>query len=138
MQQVLPIGRDPPGWPRHRLIHGVVLGRREARALEELVGGVAPEPIFTRLEASDDGVTRRACVSGRMLTGRVVTTSNVSALGTPSEMKPPPAGRKALHAPCPAGWYVRSDGGVAHNRSRHESVFTWTTVIAQCCDANSD
>lgn|SRR5271166_606043 len=114
MQEVPPIGRDTPGRSWYGLIGGVMLWRCKPGPLEELIGGVAPEPVFARLEASDNGVTGRACVSGGMLARRVVTTPNMPALRTPAEVKPPTTGLQALDAASSAGCYVRNNGGIAH------------------------
>lgn len=150
MQHAPPIRRDAPSRSWDRLISGVMLGRCEVRAFEVLVCGVAKEPILTRLEASDDGVTGRSCVSGRMLAGRVVTTSDMPALCTPAQVKPPTAGGQALDAACSTGWHVRSNRGFAH-RARsptvveglaiapgRKGILTSSTVIPHSCGANTD
>src|SRR5262245_38426919 len=66
MHVQLPVAGYPPGRPRHRLVNGMMLRRRELRsAFVELVGLVAVEPLFARLEATDDGMTGRPSVGAR-------------------------------------------------------------------------
>jgi hypothetical protein len=47
---------------------------------------------------------------GRVLTRRVVATSDVAALRTPSEVQPPTPGLETLHATRPARWNIWIDG----------------------------
>ena len=66
--------------------------------LEELLVDVAPTPIFSGLEAPDDGVMRRVMVFRRVLVRRVVATADVTARQTEPEMHPAAVGFEALLA----------------------------------------
>jgi len=78
----------------------------QARPFRIGICPVVPKPIFARLEAADDRVTRRVRMRAGVLAGRVVAASNVTALRTPSEMEPPTSRGEALHATGPAWWHL--------------------------------
>src|SRR5260370_29022394 len=67
-------------------------------ALVHLLGLIVPEPLFTGLEAPDQPVPGRVGMRGGMLRWRIVTAADMPALGAPAQVKPPAAGRLALHA----------------------------------------
>jgi len=108
-QKTLPVGRNPAGWSRHRLVDRMVQWGREARSFDVLVRAVVPEPVFAWLEAADDGVTGRVCMRGRVFLERVVTTPDMTALGAAAQVQPPTTGREALDAAGSARRYVRND-----------------------------
>src|SRR5579862_1085330 len=58
-------------------------------ALNRLLLFIIEEPILAGLEAGDDRVSGCGRMFGRVLARRTVTTSDVPALRTPTEMKPP-------------------------------------------------
>jgi hypothetical protein len=53
---------------------------------------VIVEPVLTGLKAGYDRMPGRRCMLRCMLTGRAVAASDVPALRTPAEMKPPTFG----------------------------------------------
>jgi hypothetical protein len=66
---------------------------------------VIVEPILTRLEAGNDRMPCRRRMLGCMLARRTVAASDVPALRTPAEMKPPTSRRRqAFHTPI-AAWF---------------------------------
>src|SRR5215472_8261168 len=94
-----PVGRHSSGRAWHRLGGRTVLRWRQGGPVVKLVGLEAPEPVLTRLEASDDRVPGRGGVGARVLGRRRVAAADVPALGAPPQVEPPPAGRLALNAP---------------------------------------
>ena len=102
-QEVLPVGGNPSGGAGHGLVDGMMVGRCEARPFQVFVGSVVPEPILARLEAGDDGVTGGVRMRRRVLAGRVVAASDVAALRTPSEVKPPTPDSRHSTQPVPLG-----------------------------------
>jgi hypothetical protein len=101
-QQALPIRGHAPRRPGHRLIHWVVMLRRQVWPRKELSGAVVIEPAFPTLEACDNRVAAALMVLRCMLTRRIIATANVSAFGTAAEVQPPAAGFQALDAAGPA------------------------------------
>src|SRR6266516_5216153 len=94
-----PVGRDPAGRARERLIGGVAVRRDQIGAgLVKLVGLVIPEPGLPRLEAADDRVPGGRRVRARMLRWRAVAAADVPALGAPPQVEPPAAPLLALDA----------------------------------------
>jgi hypothetical protein len=63
----LPVMGHLPGRSGSRLARGVMLGRRERRALGHLVRPIVVVPVLAGFEARDDPMTRAAGVSTRML-----------------------------------------------------------------------
>ena len=62
------------------------------------------EPAFARFEAADDRVTRRVRMRCGVLGRRGVAAPDVTALGAPAQMQPPPAAGQAFNATGPARW----------------------------------
>ena len=85
VQQRFPIGwnsacgLDPPDANRRRQLH----------ALDHPLRFVIEEPILTRLEAGNDRMSCCRRMLGRMLARRTVAATDVPALLTPTEVKPP-------------------------------------------------
>jgi hypothetical protein len=78
--------------------------RKQPRTLNHLPLFVIVEPILTRLEGGNDWMPRCRGMLRSMLTRRAVAASDVPALGTPAEMKPPTFRRRqAFHTPI-AAW----------------------------------
>ena len=67
-------------------------------ALVELFGRVVPEPVLSRLEATDDAVLRALCMRRGMLARRGVAASDVAARCAAPQMEPPPPGFEAFDA----------------------------------------
>src|SRR5215469_145760 len=88
----------------------------------KLVGLEAPEPVLTRLEASDDRVPGRGGVGARVLGRRCVAAADVPALGAPPQVEPPAAARLAFHAPRTTRWYGRIDSRCSRHSSPSCSV----------------
>ena len=72
--------------------------RRQLRAFDHPLRFIIEEPILTRFEAGNDRMPCRRRMLGRMLARRTVAASDVPALRTPAEVKPPTfRGRQAFH-----------------------------------------
>ena len=54
MEVTLPVPGHPTRGSRHRLVERVVVWRSKHRALDELPGGVIPEPVLAGLVALGD------------------------------------------------------------------------------------
>jgi hypothetical protein len=80
----LPIRGNPSAGSRDRLLHRVMRRRREAWTRDKIFGPIVEEPVFTGLEARDDGVACLASVLGRMLSWGIVAASDVPTLGAAS------------------------------------------------------
>ena len=76
----------------------MTLGRRKRLAPDFGARPEIPEPCLAGLEASDDRVPRRQEMLGRMLVGRTVAASDVTALRTAPQMEPPRARGQTLPA----------------------------------------
>jgi hypothetical protein len=98
MQSLLPIGRNPSGRPRNRLLDRVMSRRREARSRRVILAPIVVKPVLTRLEARNDRVTRFTGVVACVLLRRVVTAADVTALCAPTEVEPPAADGFTLDA----------------------------------------
>ena len=66
---------------------------------------VVEEPVLARFKAGNDGMPCRRRMLRRMLTGRTIAASDVSALGTPAEMKPPTFRRRQAFHTSVATWF---------------------------------
>ena len=104
MEVPLPVGGDSSARTRRRLIERMMLWRGERGTLVELLGGVAPEPVLARLEATDHGMLIMGGVLARVLRGGRVAATDVSTLGAAAQVKPPAAFGQALDTAAPAGW----------------------------------
>ena len=62
------------------------------------------EPAFARFEAADDRVAGGSSMGRGVLSRRGVAAPDVTALGAPAQMQPPPAAGQALNAAGPARW----------------------------------
>ena len=89
MKLRLPIARHAPAGARYWLIQRVMCRRGERSARNILLASVVVEPILARLKARNDGVVSPPRVGRGVLARRVVTASDVAALGAPSQMEPP-------------------------------------------------
>jgi len=79
------------------------------RPLEGLFCTIVVKPVFARLEARDDRVTRGDVVFRGMLIWRAVTAADVTTFGASAKMEPPRARRRAFDAACSAGLGCRDD-----------------------------
>src|SRR5579863_10389233 len=68
--------------------------RKQLHTLDHSLLLVVVEPIFTRLEAGNDRMPCCRRMLGRMLARRTVAATDVPALRTPTEMKPPARRRR--------------------------------------------
>jgi hypothetical protein len=78
---LLPVSGNATPRTRHRLVTGVVVGRRQHRALQEVARRVVEEPIFIGFKTLDDRMPRVGSMMAGMLGGRRVATTDVAALG---------------------------------------------------------
>ena len=62
---------------------------KQLNALDHRALIIIVEPILTWLEAGNDRMLGRSCVPGCVLARRAIAASDVPALRTPTEMKPP-------------------------------------------------
>lgn len=116
VEVALPVARHLASWPGHGLVQGVVLGRGERGALENPLGPVVVVPVLRRFEAPDDPVAGRPGMGGRVLAGRRIAATDVTAGGTAPEMEPPAFGGEALDAALTARRHGRIDQGAGHQR----------------------
>jgi hypothetical protein len=96
MEVLFPVVRHFPGGPGSWLIERVMVGRGQRGTIAHLVGPVIVKPVFAGLKARDDQVARRPSVGARMLSGRVIATPDVAALGAAPQVKPPSISGEAL------------------------------------------
>src|ERR1700722_937391 len=89
VQQRFPIGWNSPCRSRRWLIVRMRMWGRQLHTLDHLPLLVIEEPILSRLEAGNDQMTCCRRMLGRMLARRTVAATDVPALCTPTEMKPP-------------------------------------------------
>jgi len=87
----------------NRLVLGVPAGRRKVLALRHLLRLVIVEPSLPGFKTGGNGVTCFPKMLRGVLTGRAITTSDVSTLGASAQVEPPPARSKALLATLAAG-----------------------------------
>src|SRR2546426_969456 len=80
-------------------VHGGRPSTRVGRGFHEQQVDVAPRPILSGLEASDDRMVGLVEVEGGVLPGRVVATADMPARQAQSQMDPLAARFKALLAP---------------------------------------
>src|SRR5258705_12840115 len=116
MEVAAPVGWAPASRAGHRLVHGVMLGRGQLRAVVELLLLVAPEPRLARLEAAHQRVAGGRGVGAGVLGRRAVTAADVPALGASAQVEPPAGDLVALHAAGAAGWHARVESwDVSHS-----------------------
>src|SRR5208283_2728267 len=91
VQERFPVGWHPSCGSRCGLTFWMRMWRKQLHTLDRnhALLLVIEEPILTRLEAGNNRMPCRRRMLGCMLTRRTVTASDVPALGTPTEMKPP-------------------------------------------------
>jgi hypothetical protein len=102
VQERLPVGWYPSGGSRCGLTFGMRMRRKQFPTFDRdhplLL--VIVEPVLTRLEAGNDRMPVCCRMLGCMLARRTITASNVPALRTPAQMKPPTFRRcQAFHTP---------------------------------------
>jgi hypothetical protein len=102
-EQVSPIARHSTARTGDCLVRGVARRRGKFGTLVVVVAVVVPEPVFARLERSDDRVPglspMRRGVSGK----RIVAATDVAAGRTPSQVHPPTARGVTLGTAVTAG-----------------------------------
>ena len=96
VKQILPVGGNAPSGPRHRLIERMRFWRRQAEAAEQVACAIVVEPSLPGFEAPDDRVPGLGVMLRGVLPGRTVATSDMAALGAPTQVKPPTARCQAL------------------------------------------
>jgi len=69
VQMALPIGGHTAGRAGDRLGERMAFGRSQRGSFEELFRAIVVEPLFSRLEASDHGVSRCLVMGARVLAG---------------------------------------------------------------------
>ena len=89
VQLRFPDVRHATARPRHRLVLGMRMRSGQRRTVHEFFRRVIVEPVFSRLPARDDRVSRRVEIRRRMLLRRVIAASDVSALRASAYMEPP-------------------------------------------------
>jgi hypothetical protein len=92
-----------------------MLGWGKSWTGNSLVGLVVVEPVLTWFEASDDRMTCRSRMSGRVLTRRRIAAPDVTARRAASEMEPPTALIHALDTAFTTGTHIRDDHPASHN-----------------------
>lgn len=116
MQLVLPVGRHPTGRSGHGLVQRVVVRWRQRRSFEVLLARVVPEPVLARFVAVDDRMPGVVGVVAGVLRRRRVAAADATAVGTPTEMEPPAAGRLAVDAARPTGRRGQVDLGLVRHQ----------------------
>ena len=90
--------------------------RGQFYSLNHLRRLIVPEPVLAWLKAGDDGVASLSSMSGAVLAGRTVTTTDVSAFRAAAQMQPPTVRCKALHTAGSTWLRLRIDSGMGlHN-----------------------
>jgi hypothetical protein len=107
MQTGLPVFRDPSFRSGHRLVLWMPARRNKLRPTDHLLSLIAPEPAFARLKAGRDRMSCRVKMLRGMLTGRAVTTADVSALRAAAQVQPPSTGSQTFGATWPVGLSAR-------------------------------
>jgi hypothetical protein len=116
VEEAFPVRGNSASRSGHGLVQRVVLRVCQARAIEELAGAVVVEPVLAGFESTDDWVAGRFGMGGSVLAGRVVATTDMSALSATSKVQPPTAGLEALDAPGTARSHSLDDGSISHRR----------------------
>ena len=91
-EQVGPVARHTTAGTGYGLVLGMALRWRKFGTLVVVIGLVVPEPVFARLERSDDRVPGLSPVLRRVPSQRIVAATNVAACRTPPQVHPPTAG----------------------------------------------
>jgi hypothetical protein len=110
MQTGLPVFRDPSFRSGRGLVLWMPARRSKLRPTDHLLSLIAPEPGFAGLKAGRDRMSRRVKVLRGMLTGRAVTTADMSALRATAQVQPPSIGSQTFGATCPARFSSRING----------------------------
>jgi hypothetical protein len=90
MQAGLPIFRHLSRRAGSGLVLRMPVRRSKLWPSDHLLSLIAPEPGFAGLKACRDRMPRPVKVLRGMLTGRAVTTSDMSALRAAAQVQPPP------------------------------------------------
>lgn len=115
VQLLLPVPRDVPFRPWHRLANGVVGGGSQRRARNKLFAAVVIKPVFARLKAGDNGVFRLSGVFCGVLRGRIIAASDMATLSAAPEVEPPASSGFTFNATGTARWGRGFNGLVGHN-----------------------
>jgi len=104
-----PEGAQPD--PVRVVIPGATLAVRVRARRNKLVGLVIPEPLFAGLEAGDERMSRLLRMSGAVLGGGTVTTTDVATVSATPKMHPPTGTvtAQALDTTRPAGYCTGVD-----------------------------
>ena len=97
IQERFPVGGHSACWSRGGLIFWVRVRWRQIHTFDHLLLLVIVKPVFAGLEAGNDGMPGCRRMPGCMLAGGTVTASDVPALRTAAEMKPPTFRRQAFY-----------------------------------------
>ncbi len=108
-EQVGPVARHTTAGTGYGLVLGMALRWRKFGTLVVVIGLVVPEPVFARLERSDDRVPGLSPVLRRVPSQRIVAATNVAACRTPPQVHPPTAGGIALSTADTTGRHRRVD-----------------------------
>jgi phosphodiesterase/alkaline phosphatase D-like protein len=76
-------------------------------AIDKFARAIVVEPVFSGLEAVDDGVAGGGVVLGGMLVWRRIAAADVAALGAAAQMQPPTVLCHAFDATRAAGFRVQ-------------------------------
>jgi hypothetical protein len=91
MQLRAPVPRHAPLRSRYGLTRRVRMRRRKLGAIAKLLRPVVVEPVLTGFIALNHGMVRRMRMRGRVLAGRHVAASDMTALCASPKMQPPTA-----------------------------------------------
>src|ERR1700754_941602 len=97
-EQALPASRYASLRAGHRLVDGMAVRRRQFGAAEHRFRDEVVEPVLTRLEALDHGMSGLVGMLAGVLVQRVVAAADVAALRAAAQVEPPAAGRLAFDA----------------------------------------
>jgi hypothetical protein len=95
-QARLPVFGHSSFWSGHWLILRMPPWSGELFSVHHLLSFVAIKPRFSRLETCNDWMAGLLEVSGRVLAGRAVAATDMTALCAPSQVKPPAVRRQTF------------------------------------------
>ena len=107
----LPVARHGSGRTGYGLVGRMTIWRGQSGSFEEFAGAVVVEPVLARFEALQHWVPGGLAVGGRVLTGRVIATTDVPTGRAAAQVEPPTRRRtrEALLAASPGRRHTRID-----------------------------